>query len=162
MSYTFTAQIIGAKELSEAFKRVPEITKKEFSFAIKDAMDDLANKAGDIAPYRRGQLKGAVRGGKEGPFTSADNVWGKVGTDLEHAKYQEFGTGIYAGRGMITPKRKKVLAWKGEDGRWHIARAVRGIKGKFFYKQAIDYVRPRFTEYMRRALAKIITHLAKD
>ena len=51
-----------------------------------------------------------------------------VGTDVEYAQYNEFGTGIYAG-GRTTP-----WAFKDASGNWHMTRGMAGIH---FLKNAI-------------------------
>ncbi len=159
MSLMLDAAIIGAKELKEKFDQSREITTRAFQKAIRNAAITLKNKAQDLVPIDTGRLKGSIH--YQGPFVTYDNVYATVGTNVEYAPYQEFGTGIYAGKGMITPKRAKILAWKGRDKQWHIARAVRGIKGKFYFRGAKDYTKPILSDLLREAMGEIIGSLTK-
>jgi hypothetical protein len=52
-----------------------------------------------------------------------------------------------------------MLAWK-KDGKWIFARAVRGVKGKFYFQKSRDESRPVMTKHMQEALGEIITFLA--
>ncbi len=159
MSLSLDAAIIGAKELKEKFDQSRQITARAFQKAIRNAAITLKNKAQDLVPIDTGRLKGSIH--YQGPFVTYDNVYATVGTNVEYAPYQEFGTGIYAGKGMITPKRAKILVWKGRDKQWHIARAVRGIKGKFYFRGAKDYTKPILSDLLREAMGEIIGSLTK-
>jgi len=51
-----------------------------------------------------------------------------VSTASGYGGWLAIGTGIYGPRGQpIRPKRAKVLAWKGEDGKVHFAKEVKGF-----------------------------------
>ncbi len=159
MSETMSAQIIGAKELAVAFSAMPEITTRAFKQAIGKAAYSLASKAKELAPVLYGALRGSIH--VQGPDVVPGNVRAIVGTNLKYAPWQEYGTGVYAGRGMITPKRAKMLAWKDRAG-WHFAKAVRGVKGKFYFRGAKEHTRPILSDLLREALAEIVGHLARD
>ncbi len=159
MSFSMSAVIIGSKELKEAFDKSREVVNRELGKAVLKAAHQAESKAKEYAPIQYGFLRGSIY--SEGPFTSVDNIYAKVGTNIEYAKWQEEGTGVYAGRGMITPKRARILAWKDRGGQWHVARAVRGVKGKFFFKRAKEETLPKLTEYLREALTNIISSLTK-
>jgi hypothetical protein len=74
-----------------------------------------------------------------------------VGTNLEYGLFVHEGTGIYAGRGMIVPKRGRYLRWpaknnsgagrrryaNGRTAAYVYARAVRGVKGRPFLTDAL-------------------------
>lgn len=75
----------------------------------------------------------------------------RVGSNLDYARYEEEGTGVYAGRGFITPKTGKFLRWPatnnsgsgrrrykdGSTAQWVFARKVRGRKGTRFLSRAL-------------------------
>lgn len=62
---------------------------------------------------------------------------GTVYTNVKYAPYVIGGTGIYAGRGYITPRRRKYLRFRGRDGRWVYARRVRGQRPNNFPIRAL-------------------------
>lgn len=159
MTLSLSAAIIGAKELKEAFDKSRETIGREFSKAVMKAGHEAESKAKSYAPIQYGPLRGSIH--TEGPFKTVDNVYAKVGTNIQYAPYQEYGTGVYAGRGMITPKRARVLAWKSKGGQWQFAKAVRGVKGKFYFKKSKEETLPKLAEYIREAMSNIIYQLAK-
>ncbi len=158
MNYTLTADIVGAKELSEAFAKAPTVVSSALKNAIAKTAYRVQAKAIEYAPIRYGGLRGSIR--VEGPNVTTSNVTARVGTDLPYAVYQEFGTGVYAGKGMITPKTARVLAWKDRTG-WHFAKAVKGVRGKFYFKKAKEEAKPFLTNALSDALGEIISFLKK-
>src|SRR4051812_12213915 len=88
--YAITANIIGAKELTDAIKGVADVAQK----AIKDALNKTAiqveNKAREKAPHKTGALWGSLH--TEPARVTTNNIEAKVGTDLEYARAQEKGT----------------------------------------------------------------------
>lgn len=83
------------------------------------------------------------------------SVVGRVGSNLNYAIYVHEGTGIYAGRGYITPKSGRYLRWpnRNNSGRgnrryrggrtqaYTYARRVRGMKGTPYLRDALDAAR---------------------
>jgi hypothetical protein len=110
----------------------------------------VLNKARRLCPVDEGRLRASLafelRQGENGDLV------GRVGTNVEYAVYVHEGTGIYAGRGMITPKRGKFLAWPvknnsgqgnrrykgGSTQKYAFARRVKGQPGKPFLRNALD------------------------
>ena len=66
-----------------------------------------------------------------------------VGSPLDYAIWVHQGTGIYAGRGYIYPKRAKVLAWPARAGSYNVrngmvfAARVKGMKGRPWLANAL-------------------------
>lgn len=68
-----------------------------------------------------------------------------IGTPLRYMLWQHEGTGVYAGRGRITPKRAQALAFQpkgqrassGGPGRMVIVKSVKGVKGKPYLTTAL-------------------------
>lgn len=144
MSYRLSADVIGAQELAEAFRRAPEITIKELSKAIGKTAFHIEAKAKQLAPIEHGNLRGSIT--TKGPTVTGMNVEARVGTNVEYARYQEEGTGIYGpNKTPIRPKTVRRLAWK-KGGQWFFAKEVRGVKPKRFFKQAREDAVPVFTE----------------
>lgn len=67
-----------------------------------------ANRARTNAPVDTGQLRASVQ---TSVTTDGLRVVGRVWTPLEHGLWQELGTGIYAGKGPIRPKRGQYLVF---------------------------------------------------
>jgi len=151
--YQMSAEIIGAKELKEAFKKAPEVTARELKNAVGDAMNDLRNIASNSAPHRTGALQGSIH--SQGPFATSNNVHATVGSNLKYAPYQEYGTQPH----IILAKNKKALA-NTQTGQFFGRRVFHpGFPGRFYFKKAIESVRPKFTEYISRAVGRIIDAL---
>jgi HK97 gp10 family phage protein len=111
-----------------------------FNIKIKEAINDalqwsalfLKGEAKKNAPVDTGVLRSSIT--ETGVF---DNTI-KVISPVEYAKYQEFGTGVYVGRGMIYPKRSRFLVWRDrKSGKMIFAKAVRGVPPKRFFGKAI-------------------------
>jgi hypothetical protein len=160
MSYRLSVDVIGAKELERAFRESPVRVRQELKNAIMRTALTVEAKAKGYAPVQYGLLRGSIN--TQGPFVTTNNVEASVGTQQEYAPHQEYGTGIYGKTGqMIRPKRGKFLAWKGANGKWIFARAVKGVKGKLYFKRAKEESKPLMTSYMQEALGNIIRFLAK-
>jgi phage gpG-like protein len=159
VSYRLSADLIGAQELADAFRRAPQITTKALSGAIGRTAFRVEAQAKQKAPIDKGILRGSIT--TPGPVATLGNVEASVGTNIKYARYHEEGTGIYGPKKQpIRPKNGKVLAWK-SGGRWHYARQVRGVKPKWYFRQARDEARPYYTEQLRAALTEIVNQLAR-
>lgn len=108
----------------------------------------VLNRARALCPVDEGRLRASLtmetRRSSLGPYVV-------VGSNLEYAVYVHEGTGIYAGRGMITPKRGRYLVWPaknnsgignrrysgGATARYVFARQVRGQPGQPFLLRAL-------------------------
>lgn len=108
----------------------------------------VLNLARTLAPVRKGILRGSLT-------TEPINVGGhpaiRIGTNLDYAIHVHEGTGIYAGHGMITPKRGQFMVWPndGRGGRYAggktkafvFARQTRGMPGRPFLLKALEAAR---------------------
>lgn len=74
-----------------------------------EATEEIASRAADNSPFKTGQLKGSWG-------TKVDGKTGYVGSDVEHAIYQECGTGEYALEGN---GRKGGWFYVDDDGKGH-------------------------------------------
>lgn len=74
-----------------------------------------------------------------------------IGTNIKYAPHQEYGTGVYGKSGTpIRPKRGRFLVFK-VGGRTIFARSVRGSKGHFYMKKALDEVKTRMKDIQGKA-----------
>jgi len=158
MNYNLSVEVIGGKELEDLFERSPEIVIGNLKDALNKTAFTVEGKAKSYAPVQYTVLRGSIT--TQRAEAQGNNVIAKVGTNIEYAPYQEYGTGIYGkSRRMIRPIRAKVLAWK-KNGQWIFARAVRGVKGKLFFKRARDESQPIMVNFMKEALGNIVSILA--
>jgi hypothetical protein len=99
--------------------------------------EKVRNAARRNAPVDTGRLRGSITSEMR---RDGNRVTVRIGSNLPYAVYTEEGTGIYAGRGMIRPRRAKFLAWQGRGagGGWIFARAVRGQPGQHWLRRALD------------------------
>jgi HK97 gp10 family phage protein len=111
---------------------------------ITDVLDTSAlmimGSAKENAPVDTGILRGSIT--KSNVSKAGDSYKVSVGSNVEYAPYQEYGTGIYVGRGFIYPKRSRFLIWKDRrSGKMILAKRVRGVPGKFYFKKGVEYFR---------------------
>lgn len=151
--------MIGAEELARAFRQAPTITEGALKRAIGNTAYRVEGQAKQNAPVDQGILRGSIN--TDGSHKRGNDVYASVGTNVEYAKAQEEGTGIYGPRKTpIRPKNGKLLAWK-RNGKWHFARQVRGVRPKRFFRRARDDSRGYFADQMRGALSAIVGALAR-
>lgn len=156
--YQLYGKIEGADSLTAALKAGGEFVSQELSSAIMRTAFHVEGKAKALSPTDTSNLRGSIH--TEGPIGFGAQVEARVGTNVKYASYQEKGTGIYGGNGIITPKRAKVLAWK-KNGQWIFAKQVKGVRGKWFMKQAkIDGI-SFLNEELKVLMSKVTQFLAK-
>lgn len=141
MTYTISATLVGANELARGLKKSGYLIKVAMGEVMKKAAYVVQNRAKENAPVMYGQLRGSIT--HEAPIFTNNNVGAIIGTNVKHARWMEYGTGVYSTdpnstRQPIRPKTAKVLAWKGRDGKWHHARQIAGVKGKRYMGRAFD------------------------
>lgn len=157
--YNLRIEVIGAKELSDAFRKAPQQVTSILKNAVGKTADLVERKAKNYAPIHYGPLRGSIH--TEGPTVSTTNIVATVGTNLEYAPYQEYGTGIYGPKkAPIKPVNKKVLAWK-KNGQWIIARSVKGTPGKFYMKRAREDGKAYIESVLKDVSSKIMAFLLK-
>lgn len=82
------------------------------------ATGEIASQAADNSPIDTGQLKGSWG-------TAVEGNTGIVGSGLEYAIYQEFGTGEYAAKG---DGRKGGWAYQDDNGNWHFTKGTKPVR----------------------------------
>lgn len=135
-----------------------EIVRRANDRAIDKAgreMIDLAtlialSTAKQQAPVQSNLLRGSITRSIISPFE------GTIGSNVEYAKYQEFGTGIYGPRhAMIFPKRGRFMVFKGKSGKMVFARQTRGVRPKHFMKKGLLAVQAQLS-YIKRVGAEAV------
>ena len=96
--------------------QVKEAIEGKCEAFLHEATGEIASQAADNSPVDTGQLKGSWS-------TAVEGKTGIVGSGLEYAIYQEFGTGEYAsGAGG---GRKDVWHYQDDNGDWHFTKGTR-------------------------------------
>ena len=96
--------------------QVKEAINQNCEGFLQEATGEIASQAADNSPVDTGQLKGSWG-------TAVSGNEGIVGSDLEYAIWQEFGTGEYAsGAGG---GRQGGWAYQDDNGDWHFTRGTR-------------------------------------
>lgn len=112
----------------------------------------VQNAARRLAPVDEGRLRASISTEVRG---SGRTLEARVGSNLEYAIYVHEGTGIYAGRGYIYPKRGRYLRWpnknnsgsgnrrysRGRTSRYVFAKRVRGVRPRPFLRDALPAAR---------------------
>lgn len=159
MNYQMSVSVLGTQELKKAFDSAPEVTARELSMAVRKAAIRTHSIAVELAPIQFGPLRGSIHWSEPEVFNK--NVISVVGTNMEYAAHQEFGTGIYGPKGApITPKAKPYLAFKTKSGQWIRVKSVKGTKGKFYFKRAYEKGSQILSDLLRTAMNDILHYLA--
>ncbi|MCG8401370.1 MAG: hypothetical protein MJA84_07205 [Firmicutes bacterium] len=98
-----------------------------------------ASIAGDLADAANVVLKGdpqAIKEGKAASVTDIDGLWGRIGTNVEYALYQEYGIG---GRETGRASRSGATLYS-------------GFRGKGFFRKSIPVLDRHFKKKMREAI----------
>ena len=151
-------QIKGAKKFARALNEAPAFSRKHLANALNESAYFFLGKAKDFVPRRRGDLGRSITVIEANP--SHDRMAAAVGTNLLYAPYQEFGTGIYAGRPPIRPKRAKVLRFKTRGGKIVFARSVKGTPPTKYMQKASTATQPIMNKLLPEALELITKDIA--
>ncbi len=156
----YVVRIPRLPELSAAFKRAPEVTRRATAEAINRSLVRYQATAKQLAPVDTGQLRGSIL--IKPASASGNTIQGSVGTGLKHAIFMEQGTGIYGpAKRPIRPKRARMLAWK-KNGQWHFAKEVRGARARRFMQGSLETNQRHTEENFTRALDTIIRSIAEN
>jgi len=137
--YNLTIEFQNAKEIVNRLNNdvISKAGRKMIDFATLLALSTAKQEA----PVRNNILRGSITRSILSDFE------GKIGTNVEYAKYQEFGTGIYGPKKrMIVPKRAAFLVFKNKSGKLIFAKKVRGTKPKKFMQKGLQSVQDRLDD----------------
>ncbi len=112
----------------------------------------VKNAARRNCPVDEGRLRASIDSEVRG---SGRSLTVRIGSNLAHAIYVEKGTGVYAGRGYIYPKRGRYLRWpnknnsgsgnrrykSGKTSQFVFAKKIKGMKAQPFLEPALDAAR---------------------
>lgn len=102
---------------------------------VKERVDRVVVAARRFAPKKTHELERSIHGRVE----RQGGKWvGVIEATAKHALWVHDGTGLYGPRKhLIYPKHAKVLAWRGDDGKMHFARFIRGQRPQPFLTDAL-------------------------
>ncbi|WP_327358430.1 HK97 gp10 family phage protein [Streptomyces sp. NBC_01304] len=108
--------------------------------AVRTAGKRVESQAKVNAPVNNGRLRASIR---STTVAVPGRITARIGTDLPYAIYQEKGTGVYAGRGPIRPRRSQFLRFKPKGSKGFVyARQVRGTPPVRFLERALRTASP--------------------
>lgn len=158
--FSITLDTATLTRFASVLEKAPQQTITEVTKAVNDAAIAIRNKARSYAPHQHGTLQNSIHAT---PATvMANNVKATVGTNLDYAPYQEYGTGIYGPNPHmieILPTNKKALYWPGAA---HPVRRVLnpGVKPKAYMQKAFDDGDKILNDNVGAALDRVINFLA--
>lgn len=132
-------ELQGAREIRSRFSRAPMLMRQAAEETLQVATLVAEGAAKENAPIDKGLLRGSIHSDIRG---DGFDMIGVVGTNLEYAPYQEFGTGIYGPKAApITPKQGKFLVFRGKSGNLVFARSVAGSRARKFMAKGLQAVK---------------------
>jgi Bacteriophage HK97-gp10, putative tail-component len=159
-SYSVHADIIGLKELRDAFDKA----RPQFMRFLSDAMYDTGKiaegKAKENSPINDGSLRSSITTSE--PRVTRDNAEITVGTNIKYAKYMEQGTRPhYVSARLLMPWARKKLG--NANLAYAVAKSIakKGVKGRFYFKKAKEDSLPFLDTNLKKAMDKIINYLSK-
>jgi HK97 gp10 family phage protein len=152
--YTLSADVIGGEELAKALNHASDMAKKELADALNKTAVDLVSDLADPnkTPHKSGRLAGSFPGNTS--YASPGNLAAIVGTNVEYARAQEYGTvgqtiNVKNGRRTRTGGRTRPYTYIGN------------IKPKFYMKKAMETIKPKMTNYLQDAGRRIVAFIAR-
>ena len=146
--------------LQQAFEHIPDVVAGESARAINQSLVALQRTAKDLAPVDSGRLRSSLQ------ITPARRlephlIAGSLGTAVKYAPFMEQGTGIYGPSGQpITAKNGKFLRFQ-IGSKVIFAKSVRGSKGRFFMRGALEQNNLAIQNYFQSALNNVTAALAR-
>jgi hypothetical protein len=146
----------GLRELQAKYNKSPQVIGAAFQVAQATTAPIIQRIARVYAPRDTGQLHASIL---VHPTEGAGLlIKTRIGTSLKHAKWQEEGTGVYAGHGRIYPRHAKTLAWQ-KNGKWVFAKSVAGVKPHWFMKKARTESTPIYRANVKREVESALKQL---
>lgn len=157
-------ELQGWQFLDEAFRRAPDLVRKELLAAVTEADMLLEREVKDATPTATGVSRASIFSREQ---ALPDGAIGVVGTSQTHMAYVELGTQphfppvqaledwVRVKLGISDPKKVHGIAYL-------IARKIarRGTKGKEMFKLTWDRYQPQVEAIFSRATARIAAGLA--
>jgi len=120
---------IQVPDLEKVIRKLgPELISGSVGDFLKRSVITVQGKARMKAPVDTGLMRSDIKFEVD---SAQPPTWGKVGTSVFYAPYQEFGTGIFVGKGFHWPPGQALGLWAerhGFDSGYQVARII-GRKG---------------------------------
>lgn len=101
MADDIVLKVEGLEELQKALQKFPQEWKRTTSEALGPGLALLESGSKKEAPVDTGALRASI--GSEIVRGSGSEIIGKVGSSLEYAPYQEYGTRFQPGKPFLRP-----------------------------------------------------------
>lgn len=143
---SMSVRLTGDRQLERQFRALGQVAVDKIHEAVRAGAVIVKNDAKRRVPKRTSTLSRSIH--FESKLTRTGAV-AEVGTDVEYAKYVEFGTGIHAegGIGRQTPWAYKV------NGRWYF---TRGQRPQPYLRPALSENREAVVQEIRDAMADLM------
>lgn len=150
-------ELKNAAELEKLFLAAPDIAAKEYRRGLERIAIKVTQEARNSAPVAKNQWgSGGGHNLRQSINYTYDQSTGGyiVRADKPYAIYVDQGTKPH----VILPKTKKILAWRGEDGKWIYAKRVNhpGTKPTHFFTDAVENSKSFGNSEMEAAMIRVI------
>lgn len=150
--YVLSADVIGGKQLAKALEQAGEQGKRALADALNKTAVELVSNLADPTktPHKSGRLAGSF--GANPHYATPNNLAAIVGTNVEYARAQEYGT---VGMTINVKNGRRTRS----GGRTRPYTYIGNIKPKHYVRNAKEWVKPKMTEHLREAGRKIINSI---
>ena len=148
---SFTIKVNGLDTFKKKLIQSPKTFEPILKRGIVDSAKVIVRNEIKEAPHRTGNLQRNI-------LFKYRPVQATITPNAKYAVWVHEGTGVYAGKGMITPKRGKVLAWR-EGGKWRFAKAVKGQRPNKFVDRAWRKSKAPIQRIFDTMLKKVVNKL---
>lgn len=152
--FTLETKLEGAEEVMTALNNSPALLKQAMKVMLTTGALIAEGTAKEKAPAQNGVLRGSIS-------HKVFDDYAIVGTNVEYAKYQEYGTGIYGKTGQpIRPRNAKVLSFV-IGGTRVFAREVRGTPAKKFMEAGLKMVQSKIATVIAKGRQLVVDNMFK-
>lgn len=132
--------------------------------AVQKASLRVMRNARQLAPVDTGQLKNSIISAIE---YDDKTLRGVVGSNVKHAPWMEFGTGVFAGRSPYFPPPSALAVWARRHGMnpWALAIAIYrrgGLRPRRFLQTAFENQRPTILAELQIGVAEVVRRANGD
>ncbi len=164
MPFNYYATIPNLPELQKRFQEAPQITLIAVRDAVNKSLTNYQREAKLNVPVDTGRLRSSIL---VNPATITEGgtltkVSGSVGTSVSYAANVELGTGIYGpNKAPILPKKKPYFTFKTKGGGWVRVKSIRGMRGRFYMRDALENNQATTNGYFDEAAETITRRLTE-
>lgn len=135
---TMSIQLKGFDEFEKKLKNSPQIIEKAQRNMLEMATFMAQGEAKVKAPIDTGKLRASIT---SKIIKRNNEMVGVVGTNLDHAPYQEYGTGIFGPfKRPIRMRGGGVMSWNSKSGKKMFVRSILGVRAKHFMQSGFKMV----------------------